>query len=202
MDGVDILRADLRARGGRAVAPLSPSRPRAAIHAATHQAEAGYPRARHAQHRANDDPIGASLLPSEPIGLHEIKPLSSNEHVFRRGSPSDPRSWDFTQRKEGTMATPNSLFAPFRSLSSTRAQSRLLIMIVSLAITQPAHALPSFARQTGQECAACHVGSFGPQLTPYGVRFKMEGYTDSDGKPGKIPLSAMLVQTWTRTSKV
>ena len=99
------------------------------------------------------------------------------------------------------MTIRNYLFALFRSLSSTRAQSRLFIMMASLATTLPVHALPSFARQTGQECAACHVGSFGPQLTPYGVRFKMEGYTDSDGKPGKIPLSAMLVQTWTRTSK-
>src|SRR3569623_503201 len=95
MGGVDIFRADLRARGGRAVAPFSPSRHRAAIHAATHQAEAGYPRARHAQHRANDDPIGASLLPSEPIGLYEIKSLPANEHVFCRGSPCDPHSWIF-----------------------------------------------------------------------------------------------------------
>src|SRR3569832_637136 len=134
MDGVDILRADLRARGGRAVAPLSPSRHRAAIHAATHQAEAGYPRARHAQHRANDDPIGASLLPSEPIGLHEIKPLSSNEQVFRRGSHSDPRSWIFHQLKEGTMTIRNYHNTQKHSLSSTRAQSRLFIMMVSLAI--------------------------------------------------------------------
>lgn len=49
---------------------------------------------------------------------------------------------------------------------------------------QSAHALPSFARQTGQECVACHVGGFGPQLTPYGIRFKLGGYSDSDGKDG------------------
>src|SRR3569832_2827937 len=143
MDGVDIIRADLRARGGRAEAPLSPSRHRAAIHAATHQAEAGYTRARHAQHRANDAPIGASHLPSEPIGLHEIKPLSSNEHVFRRGSHCDPRSWIFPQLKEGTMTIRNYLFALFRSLSSTRAQSRLFIMMVARAGARPARARPS-----------------------------------------------------------
>jgi hypothetical protein len=39
----------------------------------------------------------------------------------------------------------------------------------------PAHAVPSFARQTGQECIACHV-SF-PELTPYGRFFKLTGYT-------------------------
>jgi hypothetical protein len=38
-----------------------------------------------------------------------------------------------------------------------------------------ADAVPSFARQTGQECIACHV-SF-PELTPYGRYFKLTGYT-------------------------
>lgn len=64
-----------------------------------------------------------------------------------------------------------------------------------------AHAVPSFARQTGQECAACHVGAYGPQLTPYGVKFKLGGYTDTDGKGGKVPISAMLVGAYTHTEK-
>lgn len=64
-----------------------------------------------------------------------------------------------------------------------------------------AHAVPSYARQTGSDCAACHVGGFGPQLTPYGIQFKLGGYTDSDGKDGKVPLSAMVVGNWTRSSK-
>ena len=80
-----------------------------------------------------------------------------------------------------------------------------LIATVSLLLlgltVQPAHALPSFARQTGQDCIACHVGGFGPQLTPYGIRFKMGGYSDSDGQDGKIPLSAMLRGSWTHTGK-
>jgi hypothetical protein len=36
-------------------------------------------------------------------------------------------------------------------------------------------AVPSFARQTGQECPACHVSW--PELTPYGRYFKLTGYT-------------------------
>jgi hypothetical protein len=67
--------------------------------------------------------------------------------------------------------------------------------------TSPAHAVPSYARQTGAECASCHVGGYGPQLTPYGIKFKLGGYTDTDGKDGKIPLSAMLVANWTHTTK-
>ena len=38
-----------------------------------------------------------------------------------------------------------------------------------------ADAVPSFARQTGQECPACHVSW--PELTPYGRFFKVTGYT-------------------------
>lgn len=37
--------------------------------------------------------------------------------------------------------------------------------------------LPSFASQTGQKCAACHVGGDWPQLTPWGRFFKLSGYT-------------------------
>jgi hypothetical protein len=64
-----------------------------------------------------------------------------------------------------------------------------------------ANAVPSFARQTGQDCGTCHVGAFGPQLTPYGIKFKLGGYTETDGKGVKAPLSAMLVASNTRTKK-
>ncbi|MCE1187025.1 MAG: cytochrome C, partial [Rhodocyclales bacterium] len=77
----------------------------------------------------------------------------------------------------------------------------LLLATLGLLASAPALAVPSFARQTGQECAACHIGAYGPQLTPYGVRFKIGGYTDTDGKEGKVPLSAMLVTSFTRTAK-
>jgi len=61
-----------------------------------------------------------------------------------------------------------------------------------------ASALPSYARQTGEDCAACHVGGFGPQLTPHGRQFKLNGY--SDGKT-MVPLSGMLVGNYTHTAK-
>ena len=61
-----------------------------------------------------------------------------------------------------------------------------------------ANALPSYARQTGEDCAACHVGGFGPQLTPHGRQFKINGYSDGETK---VPLSGMLVANYTHTSK-
>ncbi|MFZ0692970.1 MAG: hypothetical protein WAN51_02270 [Alphaproteobacteria bacterium] len=39
---------------------------------------------------------------------------------------------------------------------------------------RPAHAVPSFARQTGVACEACHTVF--PELTPFGRDFKMNGY--------------------------
>ena len=53
----------------------------------------------------------------------------------------------------------------------------------------PARAVPAFAVQTGQTCETCHVGGFGPQLTPYGRNFKLNGYTQRS-TPFNVPLAA------------
>jgi hypothetical protein len=55
-----------------------------------------------------------------------------------------------------------------------------------------AHAVPAYARQTGSSCADCHAGAYGPALTPYGMRFKMNGYTDTDGNGFKIPAAMQI----------
>jgi len=72
-----------------------------------------------------------------------------------------------------------------------------LLVISSL----PAQALPRFARQTGEECAACHIGAFGPQLTPHGMQFKLGGYTDSNGDEMDMLPSAMVVASDGRLRK-
>jgi hypothetical protein len=66
---------------------------------------------------------------------------------------------------------------------------------------RPAHAIPAFAQQTGQPCAACHIGAFGPQLTPLGRAFKIGGYTQGggDGLAAKIPLSVMIQGSFNNT---
>ncbi|MDE2227861.1 MAG: cytochrome C [Alphaproteobacteria bacterium] len=61
----------------------------------------------------------------------------------------------------------------------------------------PANALPSFARQTGQQCAACHNGF--PELTPYGRLFKLNGYTFGGGQSNLPPLAMMIVEDYTHT---
>jgi hypothetical protein len=47
------------------------------------------------------------------------------------------------------------------------------VMLVLFA--RPANAIPPFARQTGLACEACHT--LPPELTPFGRRFKLNGYT-------------------------
>ena len=63
-----------------------------------------------------------------------------------------------------------------------------------------ARAVPSFAVQTGQPCSGCHVGGFGPQLTPFGREFKLGGYTLRTD-PFNVPLSAMAVASYEHTQK-
>lgn len=58
----------------------------------------------------------------------------------------------------------------------SRILSAAFFLACSAGIAPDAHALPSFARQTGQRCAACHVGGNWPQLTPWGRFFKLAGY--------------------------
>lgn len=63
-----------------------------------------------------------------------------------------------------------------------------------------AHALPPYADQTSQPCIACHVGGFGPQLTPFGRQFKLEGYTLRGTDQTTIPVSAMAVASYLQTN--
>ena len=77
----------------------------------------------------------------------------------------------------------------------------LVILAGGTLAPRVAVALPSFARQTDQACTACHIGGFGPQLTPYGRQFKMQGYTESAGNTWIPPLSVMDIGSFTRTKK-
>jgi hypothetical protein len=73
----------------------------------------------------------------------------------------------------------------------------LLLMLASTL----AQAVPSFARQTGQPCAMCHVGGFGPQLTDYGIQFKLGGYTATKGGAWIPPVAGMVMAGFTHTDK-
>ena len=81
----------------------------------------------------------------------------------------------------------------------------------ALAVSMSAQAVPSFSRQTGMPCSACHTVF--PQLTAFGREFKLNGYTltgikqiQKSGAAGNLklneipPLSAMLQAGWTHVA--
>jgi hypothetical protein len=63
-----------------------------------------------------------------------------------------------------------------------------------------AHAVPSFARQTGMPCAQCHSVAFGPALTAYGRQFKLNGYVWGEADH-PLPLALMAQGGFTQTSR-
>jgi hypothetical protein len=78
-----------------------------------------------------------------------------------------------------------------RILSGALSCLLLLTLVLVLTPTEAA-AVPSFARQTGQPCASCHTAF--PELTPFGRRFKLGGYT-LEGSDSWTPPVAAVVQS-------
>ncbi len=90
----------------------------------------------------------------------------------------------------------------------------LVSLLLGVSLATPARAVPSFARQTGLACSACHTVF--PQLTPFGREFKLNGYVLDNIKQIKgittenretlalnslPPISFMLQVSYTHTSK-
>lgn len=76
---------------------------------------------------------------------------------------------------------------------------KLATLLLMLCLSSLSQALPSFARQTGFQCNACH-SSF-PQLTELGREFKQSGYTLSNGQSALAPIAVMLMPSFTHTQK-
>jgi len=70
----------------------------------------------------------------------------------------------------------------------------MLSVMVSFALLslRDAHAVPSFARQTGFSCSSCHTVF--PELTPFGRHFKLTGYVISKSSKYEYPPVSALVQ--------
>ncbi len=90
----------------------------------------------------------------------------------------------------------------FRVIGGFGGVASLAVAIILAGLffkTPDALAMPSFARQTGQPCATCHTAF--PQLTPYGRRFKLMGYTTGGGLTfdQAPPLSGLLIPSFSHT---
>ena len=88
----------------------------------------------------------------------------------------------------------------FRKLM--RLSAVVLVVAGIGASTRTAQAVPSFAAQTGYACTQCHIGGYGPQLTPFGRAFKIGGYTQGGGEgwAANVPLSAMVLGSFSATN--
>jgi hypothetical protein len=101
-----------------------------------------------------------------------------------------------------------------RMLRGNSAAMLIATALAVLATAPPARAVPSFARQTGMACEACHTVF--PELTHFGRMFKANGYNVDNLKPvrgitatkdemlalsGLPPISLMLQVSQTNLSK-
>src|SRR5580692_2189339 len=62
--------------------------------------------------------------------------------------------------------------------------ARWLLMATLLAVVQPAHGIPAFARKYGLPCSACHEAW--PMLNNFGQTFKDNGYQLGNGRDAPI----------------
>lgn len=88
--------------------------------------------------------------------------------------------------------------------SSFRTTVRVVAALMLSLVALESVAVPSFTRQTGRQCSACHTVF--PELTPYGREFKLGGFVDgdklkSDNSLLRLPLSVSGVLSTTATSK-
>jgi len=79
--------------------------------------------------------------------------------------------------------------------------SRFAPILVAGLVLAPltCQAVPSFARQAGLQCIACHTEF--PELNSFGRQFKLSGYTLATGDTNLPPIAFMLQPSFTNTQK-
>src|ERR1700747_490782 len=92
----------------------------------------------------------------------------------------------------------------FRFATSFAAVALVLASVV-LTCSQPANALPAFARKYGLRCSACHESW--PMLNYFGEKFKDNGYQLMDDRdapiwqnPSYCPVTFRIIPLWHRVS--
>ena len=126
------------------------------------------------------------------------------------------RPFDPAVQKESVVAKPGELGTIHVRRTQRAAytlQSGLALLTLVMSFCPDAKAVPSFTRQTGLQCAVCHSNP--PELTAFGRKFKLEGYTlmakrtnmtienqDQDLKLNRyFPISVMVLLSNTTTNK-
>jgi hypothetical protein len=93
----------------------------------------------------------------------------------------------------------------FAKLATSLSALSLVLLSIVMTCSQPANALPAFARKYGLRCSACHESW--PMLNYFGQKFKDNGYqlmNDRDApiwqNPGYWPVTFRITPIWHRLS--
>jgi hypothetical protein len=93
----------------------------------------------------------------------------------------------------------------FATIATSLTTFSLILISLVLTCSQPANALPAFARKYGLRCSACHESW--PMLNYFGQKFKDNGYqlmNDRDApiwqNPGYWPVTFRITPIWHRLS--
>lgn len=93
----------------------------------------------------------------------------------------------------------------FAAFASSLSAVSLTLLFLVMTCSQPANALPAFARKYGLRCSACHESW--PMLNYFGQKFKDNGYqlmNDRDSpiwqNPGYWPVTFRITPIWHRVS--
>src|ERR1700678_899765 len=93
----------------------------------------------------------------------------------------------------------------FATFASSLSSVSLILISLVLTCSQPASAIPAFARKYGLRCSACHESW--PMLNYFGQKFKDNGYqlmNDRDApiwqNPGYWPVTFRMTPIWHRVS--
>jgi len=144
--------------------------------------------------------IGGAILVGKRLGLlcTATPPCCKNGTFFEEISPVRNRhSGGYGVGLRMNVGLPSVSVMKHRERQHPLSQRRAFAPVIAVCCavlgafvvgfsTHPAHALPSFARQTGQPCGTCHTDL--PALTPFGRRFKLFGYTIGGGKFRTTPV--------------
>src|SRR5438445_6102151 len=91
------------------------------------------------------------------------------------------------------------------SLAASAIPLTLLAVFLVLGLSQPANALPAFARKYGLRCSACHESW--PMLNYFGQKFKDNGYQLMNDRDAPIwqnasywPITMRMTPFWSRES--
>ena len=73
------------------------------------------------------------------------------------------------------------------------------LLLMTFVTSMDAAAIPAFARQTKLQCGMCHAPP--PELTAFGRRFMLSGFSFRTAKPNKVPLSVFAYSSHTNVDE-